>query len=134
RSAFVCRFLGEANILDARVRDVANGKMVLGLQGALVRALSDARVKKGETVSFCIRPEQISLSPEPSPDADNSVPVVVTDTIYKGQSITYYLRLQGSDTELTAEAPPRANGELFPRGAQLFAEFEAAAIRLLETE
>jgi ABC-type Fe3+/spermidine/putrescine transport system ATPase subunit len=130
RTRFICSFLGEANLFEGRVAAAGGGQIAVdaGL-GRLTAAPASAAAAPGQRITLALRPEAISVRAEPSPGADNSIPARVREIVYRGDALVYYLDAAGR--ELTALEYPKA-GAAHARGAPVFAEFDAAALSVLE--
>ena len=103
-SRFVATFLGAANVLPGISR--AGGIEIGGL--GLVRAA--AALPAGEAAFLAIRPERVALDP-------SGFPADVVDRTYRGDSVTWTLRLaNGATLRMTRPAGPlpAAIGVRFP--------------------
>lgn len=89
-SAFVARFIGQANFLTGTVTAVAaaaeGGQSVsVDVQGTTVRAIARHRCPAiGDRATLMIRPERITPS---TAAADNAIPGQVVETTYIGQRL-----------------------------------------------
>jgi ABC-type Fe3+/spermidine/putrescine transport system ATPase subunit len=84
-------------------------------------------------VTVAIRPEQMRLYAEPSPNYDNHLLVVVEEVIYLGMELRYLLRLS-EQYVLVHRQQNTAVVPQFPQGAQVFACFSAQSARVLQDE
>ncbi|MFW9961639.1 MAG: ABC transporter ATP-binding protein [Candidatus Thorarchaeota archaeon] len=64
---FVARFLGSGNVLEGIVREDQDGRTFIDMKG--IRIQNKTSMKVGNTTKLSIKPEYISISYEPSPDA-----------------------------------------------------------------
>jgi len=80
---FVASFIGETNIVSARVLSREDGYLVCEIEGGLtVRARANPRVTDAE-VLLSLRPEKIRVFRE-RPTGDNVFPAVISVEIFKG--------------------------------------------------
>ena len=96
-NAFVAQFIGENNRLIGSVLehsgdfcDVAVG------DGGVVRALAVSCGGAGEGTTLSLRPERVTVAPEPG-SCSNLFDAVVEELIYLGDHVRSRLRLLGSD-------------------------------------
>ncbi len=93
---FVATFLGAANVLEAVVREVGSGGVGLLVPGlGIVRARGPAPVSLGQRVALAVRPERLVLG---EASHANHFPAVVEQTAYRGDALTYVLRLADGAT------------------------------------
>ena len=120
RTSFVCTFLGDANILEARVEAIVAGEAKLAIGPLTLVAPAAPWWQPGGQATVALRPEALSISVpgavqagRAGGDAGRWV-AEVTDRIFKGNSITYELR--SGDTSIMLLALPQADGRVFRRG------------------
>jgi spermidine/putrescine transport system ATP-binding protein len=117
---FVAEFIGESNVLDARVGAQDDGAALAKVHGLSLR-VPPAPV--GEAV-LAIRPEKISLSGERRV-ADNCLPAVVEETLYLGTDIQYRVRV---DAGVVLTVREQNNGQPpYRHGDAIFASWRAQA-------
>ena len=94
-SQFVATFIGESNVLTARVV-AANGDLALDVEGlpATVRAARPEGVSQGDQVVVVVRPEKLQVSDEPADAASglNQVSARVEEIVYMGQTAQVFAR------------------------------------------
>jgi ABC-type Fe3+/spermidine/putrescine transport system ATPase subunit len=131
RTRFICSFLGEATIFEGRVVASDGARIVVHAGPARLTAHTprSAPAAPGQRVALALRPEAVSVRAQPSPGADNSIPARIRETVYRGDALVYYLDAAGM--EMTALEYPKT-GAAHAGGAQVFAEFDAAALSALE--
>jgi ABC-type Fe3+/spermidine/putrescine transport system ATPase subunit len=127
-TTFVARFLGDTNLIEGVVRNVAGDMVTVDAHGwrfDVMRAGASASYSQGDKVVVSVRPEQLTLGAEGgSPGAANgSVEAVVDETIYMGSHVTYFLRV-GERTLIAESLSARAGRDLFDRGARLSIRFD----------
>jgi len=94
-SVFVADFIGESNLLDARVAGINGDEVLLhGAAGALLKAKLDAgrSMEPGEPVKLMVRPEMLSVL-HAGANADNVLDAQLTDVILVGGVTKTYARL-----------------------------------------
>lgn len=97
-SEFVTSFLGNSNVLDARISGRENGIASVEVEGIgpLLASIEDADTRPlaaGDTVKLSIRAEKLALSTAKSERTPNtsSFEAGVTHVDYQGQSARYFL-------------------------------------------
>ena len=97
-SRFVADFLGDVNVLEARVVEAGRDQVRVHSAEADCDILADrgGALVAGETVWVAIRPEKFTLSKEPPPaGAANVMAGEVWDIGYLGDVSIYHVRLAG---------------------------------------
>jgi ABC-type Fe3+/spermidine/putrescine transport system ATPase subunit len=125
---FVCNFLGDANILDCHVTDIAGGEARLACGHLQFLVDAGSEVRRGQRRTIAIRPESVVLRPA---DQDG-IPAVVRAMTFKGSHIEY--RLNAMDLDLQALALPPAQGRAFGIGETVRVEFPRERIILLAAD
>ncbi len=120
RTSFVANFIGQANILEARVIGEESGFARLRLSSdAEVRIPSDKPLAKGSDLLVSIRPEKIHLQ-KTKPEGENAFEAEVSEEIFKGAIDELSLKSAGG-LELTAiVANESATQEAFHKGAKVW--------------
>jgi putative spermidine/putrescine transport system ATP-binding protein len=95
---FVARFLGAANIIEARVRDAGDALVVLevdGFGGIAVPRERATGLHQGVRAKLVVRAEKLKLIPPGTPVAEGTVtvPAVVETVDYQGQAARYFVRV-----------------------------------------
>ena len=113
KNRFVADFIGTCNILDAKVARVEGGRMQLHIDGlGEVTTLQTDNVATGGKGVLALRPEQVAIGQQLTPDADeNHFIGKVFDFLYLGDVTVYVVELpNGSRVEamLPNSAPGRA--------------------------
>jgi len=113
RNRFVADFIGNCNLLEARVAERRDGLLCLEAAelGEILSPASEGS-KTGDTGVLALRPEQVSIgSADAEPPGENNFPGVVRDFLYVGDVTTYQVALDNGQ-ELAAlranSAPGRA--------------------------
>ncbi|HEV7307844.1 ABC transporter ATP-binding protein [Ensifer sp.] len=119
QSRFVADFIGESNLIEAKVAGGANGEAAFDIEGfGQVHAPIAERVEAGQQVWLSIRPERLVLG---AGHGEGQGPAKVSDRTYLGNAVEYHLRV--GKHALTARSP---RGGL--RGRQDFAPDELVSI------
>jgi spermidine/putrescine transport system ATP-binding protein len=97
RTSFVAAFIGDTNLLEGCVKDLADGNycrlQVAGFTEIMCH--NNKQIRQGRTVSLSLRPEKLRISREkPQPDSlSNVVQGRVEDVIYLGTHTKYWVRV-----------------------------------------
>ncbi len=98
RSRFAADFLGESNILEGRVKDADNQRVLLDVPGgARIEAPMRFSVRQGQNISFMVRPESIAIANSPA-EGRNVVEGIVRDRILTGGVTKYFVEVAGQIT------------------------------------
>ena len=95
-SRYVADFIGNINLLEARVVTNAGGHVRMDATGtgAIVNAEQEMTAAAGDTVWFAIRPEKLSVTHDPPAHAAvNAIEGEVWDIGYLGDISIYHVRL-----------------------------------------
>lgn len=85
RTAFVASFVGENNLIEGRVEDIAPEGLVLRLaSGAVLRAVSTENLAVGDRAIINIRPECMSLGARDSTARSQKIAASIADITYLG--------------------------------------------------
>lgn len=88
-TAFVARFLGNANFLAGRIERIEGGAALVALDaGGVTPAAFSSPVRAGDPVRIVVRPEWLSILRDP---AAGGIRAQVREVIYEGASIRYGL-------------------------------------------
>lgn len=100
KSTYVADFIGDVNILEARIAARSDGALRLSWAEGKPEITvatgtgTDTTLGLGSTGYFVIRPEKIAISAA-RPEADNAVEGTVIDIGYLGNLSTYHVELAG---------------------------------------
>jgi ABC-type Fe3+/spermidine/putrescine transport system ATPase subunit len=130
-TAFVADFLGESNLLNARITSQQDGVAHMALPNGLALAGSAGRrpVANGASVLACLRPERIRVAPANGASADAAWRGKVEEVIYVGDATK--LRVGIRDQTLTAKLQNTANSPRYAVGDEVVASWEPSSLKIL---
>ncbi len=131
RNRFVADFIGDTNLLEVAITDIADNLASCHVQGGhQIQCGASEGVSKGMTAHLSVRPERLLLSAAPA--EEGSLRASVKENIFVGTDITTLLTLDGGP-DLTVRTSNSARGaaRVFDPGADVFVTVEAGAARLL---
>jgi ABC-type Fe3+/spermidine/putrescine transport system ATPase subunit len=126
---FVCTFLGDANLLDCTVAQVAAGEALLTSGPFRVTIDVGPDVRQAQRRTIAVRPESVVLRPANDTDGIRAVVRAVT---FKGSHIDYRLMVQ--EQEIQALALPPVQGSAFGIGDTVRVHLPRERIILLAPE
>jgi len=93
KSVFAANFIGDSNLIEGRVTQVAGGRTVIAGPGECVieKKTADQRFAVGDPVVAMIRPENLRLG-ERSQDTRNALPGTVESVLFAGSVMSVFLR------------------------------------------
>ena len=95
-SRYVADFLGNINLIEARVGSSSKGVVTLEADSGPLKIKSDAAVTKGQTAWFAARPEKLSIDLK-KPKNGNAVEGEVWDIAYLGDLTIYKVKLDSGE-------------------------------------
>jgi spermidine/putrescine ABC transporter ATP-binding subunit len=125
---FVADFIGNSNLLDAVVTDVAADATIIRTDQGLTLRAAPAAKNPGDRVVAMIRPEHIRLAAAAEPVGENAMTVRVAQATYLGQDL--HLRVVSGQQGLTAITQGSVSRNL-AAGDEVHATIAAADILLL---
>ena len=131
QNRFVADFIGDTNLLEARLEKVEDGVAAcrVGVAGPIM-AEAPAGVAPGTQAHLSVRPERLYLSAAPT-DA-TAFSAVVTENIFVGTDITTLLTLEGGGSlTVRASNSDRGKGRIFDAGSTAYVNVEQGAARVL---
>lgn len=123
---FVAEFVGENNLLPARIVKQTINELLIDISGVTVKAAGSA---PAGPATLAVRPEYISLTQTP-PDTPNAFPGTIRETLYSGASLKTVIQLDTGDT-LLALVPP---GSPFTLGQRVWASWHPSHSTVLPDE
>ena len=106
-SRYVADFIGNINLLEARVVTNVGGNVQMDATGTgtMVNAVQDMSVATGDAVWFAIRPEKMSVTHDaPAHTGVNAIEGEVWDIGYLGDISVYHVRLPNGVTVKATQA------------------------------
>ncbi|MFB9887915.1 ABC transporter ATP-binding protein [Balneatrix alpica] len=105
-SRYVASFLGDVNLLDARISHQQDAQLELDCKdtGNRLYAETEQRLPTGTPVALAIRPEKIDLHTEAPSQARNCVSGIVWDIGYLGNLSVYHVKLDNGKIITTSQA------------------------------
>ena len=97
---FIANFIGEANIIAGRIENADRIVQIKTPAGPFF-ACDPQNFTAGQSVGCCVRPERITLNQSPPPASDTpltSLPAIIHQSIYLGQSRQYLCQITNGDT------------------------------------
>ncbi|SDR64242.1 putative spermidine/putrescine transport system ATP-binding protein [Rhizobiales bacterium GAS113] len=136
-NAFVARFVGDANFIEAVV-DAHSGDFaeLTSTTGHALLATSTKPLSKGQRVLTMVRPEALELSPfvsalsDPSPAGTQRLIAEVERAIFLGGVYRYWLRANG--VELSCKVPCAARHPAFEPGEVVEVSIHAEDLRVID--
>ncbi len=130
RTVFVANFIGQANLMPAKVIGVMDGRAVITVCGdhRLEAPVSGWEPKPGTQATLMIRPERVrvvALNGDSRP-----VPALLEAAVFQGPAIRAILRA-ADGSELTGHVGPEAGGPSLVVGQRYGVTWEGDAARLL---
>lgn len=129
-SRWVARFIGDANVLDACVRESVAGQVKLDVEGAVHSVVDDEAesLQPGTSVAICVRPERMNLHAE-RPLTGNVLAGEIVEIVYLGASISWRVRCDnGAVVRVITSSAIDVSLE---RGARAFISYAPDAARVL---
>jgi putrescine transport system ATP-binding protein len=96
-SVYVADFIGDVNIIEGAVSDVAEDKVQIDWAEGQpkINATISGGIAKGTRVHYAIRPEKIAIATQRPTDRANVIEGTVHDIAYLGNISTYKVELAG---------------------------------------
>jgi spermidine/putrescine transport system ATP-binding protein len=91
-SRYVADFVGKSNFFDGTVKGQDGGLLALECNGIVLSGQASVPMRPGGKATFCLRPEQITLSRGDAAEAGTSLPVQVLNRIFLGEHTEYLVR------------------------------------------
>jgi spermidine/putrescine transport system ATP-binding protein len=132
---FVADFIGETNFIEGEViTSSAEETMVALGQGVQAPARAAADIQPGQIVTVAVRPEKISLRPNPEAANGSAVPATVEEAVYIGTDTRYLLRVAGR--HLVVARVQNVTSDLernrpFQHGDQVYLSWPATGAQIL---
>ena len=124
-NSFVASFVGELNILDAKVETVKENSLTVIVEGECKYQLENKNnFSAGEQLKILIRPENLRLSLEKGSVNLNRLKGKITQTKYRGALLDYAVTLN-NEKKVTATLLQNKEGEIceYKIGMEVFVEW-----------
>ncbi len=97
KTKFVAEFIGETNMFELVVDEVAGGYAYGSWKGVRI-GFKDGGFKVGEKIYLSVRPENLHISKEPpSGEGYNSLYGVIEVEVFRGSYVIYHIRLSNGE-------------------------------------
>jgi ABC-type Fe3+/spermidine/putrescine transport system ATPase subunit len=126
-TAFVCSFVGDANLFDSRVASIDGDAARLESEG-IDFTVPSAGLTPNQRLTIAIRPENVAVRTASS----DGYAGIVTNTVFKGQVVEYAIAL--GQKEIRAVALPSASQSVFAPGGAVRIGFPPDRLMLLPSE
>ncbi|MBL4871847.1 MAG: ABC transporter ATP-binding protein [Rhodobacteraceae bacterium] len=131
----VASFIGTMNFFDGKVVSVADGEVVINVDGLgeITASAGTDPLLAGQSVSIAIRPEKLTLTHEKPDDAQYSVKGQLNNAAYLGERSHYYVDVGGVLQAVAVSSQNRNRGE--DTGGQsrpVWLSWDSAAIVVLK--
>ncbi len=125
----VADFIGGMNFLDGRIKSATDAQLEVELPQFGVTSVDRHGVQDGagSPITLGLRPERIHVGKERPEGADVLTQARVTDRAFYGESIHYYLQLDGSTEPFIASVTNYERTDHFAVGDVVWAGFRGAA-------
>jgi putrescine transport system ATP-binding protein len=127
-SRFVADFIGAVNLLSGRLREVADGHLIVDSPEVGTLRVAGAAPPPGATMAIALRPEKIVLGRGPAAASPNQHDGIVREIAYLGGLSLYRIELP-SGAMLRASVPNTARlaGASFARGDRVLVSWPVTA-------
>ena len=126
---FVTDFIGESNILEARVAAVDGSECRIAVGRVEFAVPRRDGIEAGQSVGFVVRPERVLIGPAAEAIDGIQLTATVVDRSYQGAIIRYRMQLEGQ--EIVAEVPNRPDQPHLADGAEAVIGWTVASGELL---
>ena len=127
-SRFVASFIGNTNLIPVEVVGTPGPTARVRL-GGLEFSAATGTAPKGGNGTVSLRYERIRIGADAA-SRDTRTRALVKDVIFSGSSILYVVALEGSDVELTVEAPHDGTSAPIAKGAAVDIGWDGGATAL----
>ncbi|HEY5791913.1 MAG TPA: TOBE domain-containing protein, partial [Chthoniobacterales bacterium] len=124
-------FIGDTNIVEARVESLTRGLLSAEAEGGLSLKVKTGVKEAGPDILLSLRPEKIQLFRE-KPPGDNVFPGTISLEIFKGATDELVVKTQ-SGLELSATSANDGNGQEFHEGDAVYFRIQPEDICLVRS-
>jgi len=122
QSLFAATFIGDANVLPCRVIRVAGDRAEVAVDSLVVHCRCEPGLAPDTAAELCLRPGHIRIG-------EGTVPARVTDVVFAGSVVRYWLALTPGAT-IVAELPVSPGTELLRIGTETTLDWDEDAARV----
>ncbi|KYH33982.1 spermidine/putrescine import ATP-binding protein PotA [Clostridium tepidiprofundi DSM 19306] len=120
---FVADFIGEANILEAEIVDIADKRVNIKLADKIFSVKTDLNVGKEDKINIVIRPEAVNL-------VDNGdIEVNVKSSVFMGAYQDYVIELDNKEIKLVQYDPQHK--KVYNTGEKAYIDLKANSIHVI---
>lgn len=132
RSAFVCTFVGDANVMSGVVERVSGGEAMVRVGEHTILVHGAGGRGPGAPIRIAIRPESIAIARTGERPAGTVIEGIVEDMIFKGSNITYAVSAGGLSLQVLGL--PRVGQRTLTKGAPVTLGIAAEGVIVLDDE
>jgi len=130
KTRFVADFIGQANVLEAKVQSQNDASAILRTHGIDLSISPSPSLNGSDQVLICIRPEKIRLTRN-APTGNNVFSAVVREEIFHGATDQLLLQSTGGVEFTAIVANESAAEECFHQGDQVFCQIHSDDVVVL---
>jgi spermidine/putrescine transport system ATP-binding protein len=96
KTRFVADFIGEANLLEGTISRSDDRSVEVSVDGRVLFAPPEEKLKEDENVRICVRPERIQIYKSPNSCATgerNALRGTIEEVVYVGSNVRYQVRV-----------------------------------------
>lgn len=121
-SEFVAKFIGRANILDAKIEEINENSTIISLLGSRYNVKEKTNYSIGDDVKVVIRPESIKFN-------ENNHSLNITKSLFMGENHEYEVEFENNIIEIILNNPH--GKEIKNIGEKLTFSFDENSIHIL---
>lgn len=122
-NSFVADFIGQSNLIDAKVIDVLDGKIEVDIDGKSIQIETESKLNIDDMVKLVIRPESLELQ-----DSGNTE-VEVINSIFMGSYQDYYVGL--GDVMINIQVNNPREKKIYDIGDRAFIDLDPRQIHVV---
>lgn len=124
-NSFVADFIGQSNLIDAKVIDVLDGKIEVDIDGKSIQIETESKLNIDDMVKLVIRPESLELQ-----DSGNTE-VEVINSIFMGSYQDYYVGL--GDVMINIQVNNPREKKIYDIGDRAFIDLDSRQIHVVSS-
>jgi putative spermidine/putrescine transport system ATP-binding protein len=118
---FVADFLGESNLIPARIESIKNGVAdVRTDDGSHLRAVAHTEFESQSRIKVLVRPEAVRISPR-SEAREHGIEGIIQDRVFVGQATKYIVA--AGDLRVAAQLNSNSRTQTFVPGDQIWVDW-----------